>query len=385
MSMINSAIYKVIFAIIILLGVSTTAPGQPREARVADEMYGGIEISHDGVAAAVLRVSKNGEEPEIKLAHSEVIRLPLWRKINGAYDPQTSINAAIAVSKALDRLQQQYRVPAKHLYLIGSNRLGADHPEDLVTTIKNATGLTLSFLDEMTEIQLRVSGTVPKVGKEGDVTIDSRHTSALLHIGNVSSQAGYEIMKYLANSGPGSDYVGVEIPYGVISYTNEIIRATGTGDQYAFAREIKASSASNFRQALRKELERHPGMLYRKRFFLTGNLAWAMATLMYPEDRQPYVQVTYSGIAQFADRLARSPKEVVFQNLSFIRDRRVRQQVEQEIEEIKATFTPQQLIAGAEMLKAAAEELKWKEKTIVFAKFGNVSGIVTYVRLQTPQ
>jgi hypothetical protein len=385
MSIINSAIYKVILAIIILLGGSATAPGQAREARVADEMYGGIEVSHDGVAAVVLRISKNGEEPYIKLAHSEVIRLPLWRKINGAYDPQTSTDAAQAVSKALERLQQQYRVPTKHLYLIGTSRLGADHPENLVTIIKNATGLTLSFLDEMTELQLRVSGTVPKIGKDGDTTIDSRNTSALLHIGSVSSQVGYEMMKYSANSGPANDYVGIEIAYGVISYTNEILRAMGTDDQYAFVREVKASSAINFRQALRKELERHPGMLYRKRFFLTGNLAWAMATLMYPGDRQPYVQVTYSDIAQFADRLARSPREVVFQNLSFIHDRRVRQEVQQEIEEIKATFTPQQLVAGAEMLKAAAEELRWKEKTVVFARFGNVSGILTYVRLQTPQ
>jgi hypothetical protein len=48
----------------------------------------------------------------------------------------------------------------------------------------------------------------------------------------------------------------------------------------------------------------------------------------------------------------------------------------------QASFTPQQLIAGAEMLKAVAEELKWQEKKIVFARFGHFGGILSYIRLQ---
>jgi hypothetical protein len=108
-----------------------------------------------------------------------------------------------------------------------------------------------------------------------------------------------------------------------------------------------------------------------------------MATMLYPENRDGLVPITYEAIVQFADSMARSPRELAYRNLSFIRDRRVRQEVEQEMEEIKATFLPQQLIAGAEMLRAAAEELRWQEKKIMFARFGNLGCLVSYIRLKT--
>jgi hypothetical protein len=85
---------------------------------------------------------------------------------------------------------------------------------------------------------------------------------------------------------------------------------------------------------------------------------------------------------KFAETIARSPKELVFRDLSFIRDRRLRKDVEQEFEAIRSTYTPQQLIAGAEILKAAAQELKWQEKKIMFARFGHLGCILSYVRLQ---
>jgi hypothetical protein len=282
-------------------------------------------------------------------------------------------------------------VPLDRIYLVGSSGLKADRPRDLENVIRNTTGLDLQFLEPSDEVQLSIAGTIPRTTKVGARLIDNRNTSMLFHIGGASTQGGYEMLKYAPSDSPAFDFIAMSIPYGAISYANEIGQivdrnnslAGPTAKLYAFSREVKASSAISFRQALRKEMESKPGLMHRKRVFLTGNLIWAMTTLLYPEDREPFVTLTYDSIIQFADRMGRSPKEMVNQNLSFIRDRRVRQDVEQELEEIKATFTPQQLIAGAEMLKAAAEELRWQEKTIVFARNGQLGCILSYIRLQT--
>jgi hypothetical protein len=74
---------------------------------------------------------------------------------------------------------------------------------------------------------------------------------------------------------------------------------------------------------------------------------------------------------------------LAFRRLSFIRDRKVRQEVEREFEAVRATFKPEELIAGAEMLKAAAEELKWQDKKIIFARRGHLGCILSYTRLFT--
>jgi len=386
MWLINGGVYKAIFVVIVLLGVMcASASGQARQPDPVGEIYGGIEVSPEGVSVIALRVTRktNGEQPDVKLVYSNVIRLALWRRSDGEFTPEASALAAQAVSTALTRLRQQYRAQPDHIYLIGSGRLGSDHPADLIPAIRDSTGLTLTFLDDLDEVQLRIAGAVPKVGRDGSVVIDSRNTSMLLHVGGMVAQGGYELLKYSESSGPVVDYVAMSVPQGAVSYANEISQAVGRNSSlYTFLRQVKISGTISFRQALRKEVERKPGLAHRKHVFLTGDVVWAIMTLLYPQDRRPFVPITYGAITQFVEAIARSPQELVDRDLSFIRDKRLRKNVEQEFEAISSTYTPQQLIAGADILNAAAQELKWQEKKIMFARFGHLGCILSYVRLQ---
>jgi hypothetical protein len=45
-------------------------------------------------------------------------------------------------------------------------------------------------------------------------------------------------------------------------------------------------------------------------------------------------------------------------------------------------LTPRQLIAGAELLRAMADELKWQDKKLWFARLGYLGCLLSYVRLQ---
>lgn len=384
------ALFNVIIAAlsvgVLLCALSAATPGQAALSAPtvpSGELYGGIELSDEGVKAIALQVSQGAPVPGFRLIYQEIFPLRLGRTSDGEFPPQTSADAARAVSTAYARLRQRYRVPPERIYFIGSSRLEADHPPDLKAAIRGATGLTLDFMDALTEVQMSIAGTIPRTEKVGDTSIDNRSTSVLIHIGSAGTQGGYEMLKYSPSDSPSFDFVVMNIPQGVVSYANEISRAVGpSSSEYTFARQVKATGALTFRQALRKEMESKPGLVHRKRVFLTGALVWAMATLLYPEDRQAFVPITYDNITQFADRLARSPKELAYRDVSFIRDRRLRQEVEQDMEEIRVIFTPQQLIAGAEMLKAAAEELKWQEKKILFARL-DLGSILSHIRLQT--
>jgi hypothetical protein len=367
----------------VLIAIAPGQTGSSRSPVPASEIYGGIELSDEGVKVIALQVIQGDDESGLRPIYKEVTRLVTGRTSSGDFPPQASTDAAKAVMAALTRLRRDYRVPLDRIYLIGGSGLKADHPKDLESVIRNTTGLQLEFLDPIKEVQLSIVGTIPRVSKSGNAPVDNRNTSMLIHIGGSSTQGGYEMLKYSPSDSPAFDYVAMSIPHGVVNYANEISRVVGpNANQYAFAREVKASGAINFRQALHKEMDTKPSLMTRKRVYITGNLAWAMATLMYPDNREIYVPISYDAIMQFADRVSRSPREMVEQDLSYIRDRKLRLDVQQEIEQIKATFLPQQLMAGAEMLKAMAEELQWKEKKIMFARFGNLGCLSSYVRLQ---
>jgi hypothetical protein len=327
------------------------APTQP------GEVYAGIELTTEWVRAIALRVSRNEDESGLKLIYSENIRLALARDGDGHITLQSAKEAAQTVLKLLTRLRQQSQAPPDHVFLIGSTGLGAERPEALVKTISEATGKSITFLDSETEIQLSVAGAIPRLWKVGDAQIDNRNSSVLIEINGDHTLGGYQLLKYPPNATPRYDFVTMSVPNGVV------------GDE-------------SFRQALRRERESKPGLVNRKRIYLMGSVPWAITTLIYPEDQQPFVPLTSDVIDWFAQKVARAPREVLNPNLSFIRDRDLRQKVESDLQTVKSAFPPQQLAAGVETLRAVATEFEWQGKQIWFARFGHLGRLLSYVRLQ---
>jgi hypothetical protein len=327
------------------------APTQP------GEVYAGIELSTEWVRAIALRVSRNEDDSGIKLIYSENIRLALGRDGDGKITLQASKEAAQTVLKLLARLRQQTQAPPDHVFLIGSSGLGAERPEALVKVISETTGKSLTFLDVETEIQLSVAGAISRLWKVGDTQIDNRNSSVLIEINGDRTLGGYQLLKYLPNAAPRYDFVTMSVPHGV------------AGDE-------------SFRQALRKERESKPGLVNRKRIYLTGSVPWAMTTLIYPEDQQPFVPLTSDVIDSFAGKVARAPREVLNPKLSLIRDRDLRQKAELELQTVKSAFTAQQLADGVEALRAVATEFEWQGKQIWFARFGHLGRLLSYIRLQ---
>jgi hypothetical protein len=304
-----------------------------------------------------LRISRNEDESGLKLIYSENIRLALARDGEGQITTQAAKEAAQTVLKLLTRMRQQSQAPPEHVYLIGSSGLGAARPEALVKIISEVTGKSLTFLDVETEIQMSVAGAISRLWRVGEIQIDNRNTSVLIEINGDRTLGGYQLLKYPTNAPPRYDFVTMSVRYD------------GAVDE-------------NFRQALRKERESKPGLVNRKRIYLTGSIPWAMAALLFPGDQQPFVPLTTEEIELFAGKLARAPREAFNPNLSFIRDRDLRQKVEAELQVVKSAFTSQQLAAGVEAVRAAASEFEWEGKQIWFARFGHLGTLLSYIRLQ---
>lgn len=320
------------------------------------EVYAGIELTTEWVRAIALRVSKNEDESGLKLIYSENFRLSPGRDGDGQITLQAAKETAQTVLKLLTRLRQQSQAPPDHVFLIGSSGLGASRPEALVKAISDVTGKSLTFLDVETEIQLSVAGAISRQWKVGDTQIDNRNSSVLIEINGDRMLGGYQLLKYPPDAAPRYDFVTMSVPRG--------------------------ADDESFRQALRRERESKPGLVNRKRVYLTGSVPWAMATLLYPKDQQPFVPLTTEVIEWFTGKVARAPREVLNPNLSFIRDRDLRQKAESELQAVKSAFTPQQLAAGVDALRAAASEFEWQGKQIWFARFGHLGRLLSYVRLQ---
>ncbi len=381
---VRSILRMAVSAILLISSLDAPANGQTAPANEPSGLYAGIELSIEGAKAVALRVSRGEEEPGLKVIYTEFIRLSLGRTSSGGFKPRATLDAAEVIQKLLMQLRQQHQIQSERIYLIGSSELGAEHPQDLVSTIAKMTGKTLTFLDPETEIRLSIAGTIPRREKVGTTWADSRNSSILIDFGSNNTKAGYQLLKYSLSSPPSYDFVTTNIAQGTVRYSNEVRRNQGeTGDWSGFIQSVRDSGGGRFRDELRSESGSKPGLLNRKRVYLTGGIAWALATLLYPEKRQAFVPLRSADIARFIGKAGRDPRSLLNPNLSYIDDRELRQEVGQELIAVRNSFTPQQLVAGAELLRIVSEQLKWKEKQILFARFGHLGCILSYVRLQT--
>jgi len=378
----SSSFVKTVKIIILLSAISQAAfrEQEPATNRSTD-IYAAIELSAEGAKVAALQFSKNEDDPEVKLIYSDLVKFSLARSVEGEFAPKAAIEGASAVQKLLQRLRQEYNVPDERIYLLGTSELGADHPQDLISIINKATGKNLTFLDAATEVQLSIVGTIPQRERSGSSWIDNRNTSVLIDLGSYSISGGYQLLKY--SPSPQYDFTTMTIPHGTLSVSNQLTRTGGlNGGWMTLLQEAKALCSGAFRDALRKEREGKPGLFNRKRVYLTGSTAWALATLLYPEKRDNYVPLKSEDIEMFSEKVARSPWNLLNPSLSNMRDRGLRREAESEVKSVRESFSPQQLVAAAELLKTMADELNWREKKVFFARMGNFGSILSYIRLQ---
>ena len=381
------------FALALLFAVtlipSEQTYGQSAKAGL-EELYGGIEIGSKGIKATAIRVSDNENGYSVKLVYAEVINTTVMQLKDNKFSPEIIQDTALAVQKLLTRMRQEHKVPAERIGVIGSSGLRADNPEDLIKAVKDQTGVTMSFLDVETEVQLSIVGTIPQRYRVKSGWTDNRGQSVLLDIGSGNTKGGYQVIRQMPTGTPDYDYVSVGIPKGTVTFTNEINQAGGeSADLAAFAQRAKMLSSLSIRTALRKEMERKPGLVNRQRVYLTGGIVWAMITLLYPDDRRTFVPITAEDILFFHRKVTRDPQSLqAMLNPDLtkkISNPKLRAEAEKEVESVRNAFSPKNLIAGAEILKAITTEFNLSGKRVRFARYGYLAWILSYVRLQAEQ
>jgi hypothetical protein len=364
---------------LVLSGLGALAKGQstinPRE------LFAGIELSSEGIKAIVIRISGNEDGSGVRLVNSEMIDLSLELTAQVTSAIEVAERAADAVAKLQSQLQQQYGMPPEQVYIVGRSGIDAKLREELATAIKERAEKAIAFLDQATETQLSIVGIIPKRERVGSTLIDNRGSSILIEIGNHSTRGGYELLRYAPVAQ--YDFVTMNLAQGTISFTDQAIKAMGeNGDWTALIQRAREIGTGSLRIALRNEIANKPGLLNRKRVYLTGGIVSAMATLLFPAERQTFVSITTKDISAFATNVMRNQQSLLNPDLSEISDRKARQEVEKELAEVRSRFSSQQLIAGAELLRIFANELNWQEKKVWFARFGHLGCLLSYVRLQ---
>jgi hypothetical protein len=376
------------FLLVSLLFLSSYIYSGAKTARIDQKLHGGIEVCSEGVKAAVIRITDAEQGSGLEVVFTELSAITLVQTDNGAFKAEIVKAAEQAITDFFTRMQQQFNVPEEQIYIFGSSDLRAESLGDLVDEVRKTTGKTITFLNLESDVQLSTVGTIPRRYREGTTWFDNRSLSVLIDIGSDTITGGYQQLRQPIAGNPYYDYVALRTEMGTVNFTNDVSRMKELKKSKVTLKEFSLAarkfSEGTIRAELRKERERKPGLINRKKIYLSGGIVWALVTLLYPQDRRSFVPITVDDVNIFYRRAINNPGDLLSPDLSSISDAEILKQIQEDLKNIRKTFKPTSLIAGAEILRALASELnlQGEDKKIFFARHGNLSLILSYLRMQ---
>jgi len=348
-----------------LLACLLAVPG----VRAQSSRHGGIEVGAKGVKATVLEVTPGKEGLNSKQLFSKTANTTLSALKDGKFREDAIEETGEEVEKFFNSMQKDFMVPTKNIYVVASSGLPKPPNRDaFVKLIKEKTGKDLRTIDADTEVALTILGVVKP---------ELRATSLLADIGSGNTKGGY-LEK--AASGGEPRLVAFSVPLGTVTFTAQVKKEGRDKFVETAARLRETALVKPIADAVAK----NPGLTNRDRVYLSGGMVWALVTLLKPETvEESYVPITADDIEAFHKLVTKDLTAFPRVDLDKVKDVKLRAQAGKDIARVADTFTPENLVAGSEILRALSSTLKFKDKQVLFPRFGYVAWIQSYVEEQT--
>ncbi len=325
----------------------------------AAERRGGIEIGSKGVKATAVELEDTPGGPAVKTILANVSNTTVssgvvkTRKYAADAIQETAVEAGKFARKMIDELG----IPAEKIRVIGSSGLpAAPNREELVAAVAKATGLpAMEFLTPGREVELTIAGLVPE---------PERPRALLVDVGSGNTKGGF--------IGAGGNVSVFSVPFGSVTFADRVTKDAAGGSFPATAERLRSTILE---APIVEQVRANPALTSRPVVYLSGGAVYAMSTLLHPESiSQRRVSLSAGDIAGYL-KLVGDGQKVPTPSLDSISKPEVRALAEQEVRNVLDTFTPENLLAGAELLAALSTVLQFEGKTLVFDRSGATAWI----------
>ncbi|MDI9561669.1 MAG: tetratricopeptide repeat protein, partial [Pseudomonadota bacterium] len=248
------------------------------EKRTPTGTYAGIEIGSKGVKGMVVEITPMDREGFYDL--KEIFRHNINTSIisgvakTGMFSDTAIDETAAAVKKIMDMIVEQANIKKEDIRIVASSALTyVQNAGSLEAKVNRLTGANMDFAFKDGEVLYGILGAVPNKYENSAMLID---------VGSGNTKIGY-----LEDGG--SKTVSAELPYGTVSFSEEAKKINPSGANYAST--LSGLSANKIKPLLKQEATKKPPILERTPVFMTGGAVWAMATILYPENKESFMHL----------------------------------------------------------------------------------------------
>lgn len=328
------------------------------------QYYGGIDIGSRGVKYSIIKVRRKGE-------HFSFVYLRDGSKNTQIIDftPNALQETSDAVKDYLDTISRfNNGIQYENIFIAVSS--GVKQEADKAAGRENALRTALSikvpnytkkieFLDPCTEGDLTIKGVVPA---------NYLYTSCMVDLGSGNTKGGYRIK----NSKMAECF---SIPWGTATLSKRLSRMPKENTQHFFADSVNNSIVT--------EVAKKPGLTNRRYAFFAGGICWSMCNYLYPSKiKEDFTEFTLQDVNTFLNTATANYETLIKPDLSSITNLNDLAEVQKQIERSRATFTQDDIIAGALLVKSILTEMQRtgvSDKHFIFSRYAYVGWISGYI------
>ncbi len=342
----------------LVLAAALTFGSEPLQA----QQKAVIEITSKSIHAIVYRLDAAPWQPQkIDVQWSRSVNISLGFELNryGVFGDDAVRETVTEVARMLKILQMERGLARDAITIVGSSNLAkASDYKELVDRIKARSDRRLIIARADTELFYTMLAVMPKTYMAEALFLDA---------GSNDTRIGYYIPGGARNL---SQLQWQRLNRGSANFAAQIKRSRQPGESFADA-------ARRLGKQMEAELidgaGKHPGLVNREKGLLSGGTAWALVTLLFPgQAEKKFVAITARDIDDFVRLLRANPGRIPEVDLSRL-STASREQARNEIRTLRNKFTPEDLLAGAEILRAVSNAYRFDNKSMYFIREGNIA------------
>ena len=321
-------------------------------------VYAGIEVGAKGVKGLVLAVrpdGRGGRQWQERFRRSINSNTMAGAAASGLLKPEAIEDTSRAIDRLLGAMKAEAEIEPAAIEIVASSAVGqTGNRSALAGRVRQLTGKELRFVDAAQEVFYNVIGSMPTEQEDHGLSID---------VGSGNTKVGY-----LVASGAERSAVAIELPFGTVSMAEGA--AAVRQPERPFPAVVATIATEKVRSPLANQIAAYPALRQRSPVYLTGGAAWALVTLLHPEQLGDYARLEAGDFVRFRT-LVSDPKRILDPDLERITDPKLRARAAGHLEAVKKTFTREDLVAAAVLLETLADELRLADRPVYFSRYGS--------------
>lgn len=367
----------IVFICTLFLSVYVTAQTSSKPKYSTPNIYAGIEVGSKGVKMSILEMKKNAVTGNtFTVLKDTSVNTDFISFTQPTFD--ATVNGLAGMFGAA---LSNYKIPSKRIFTVISSGVKIqsekenkkDWVEKFIQTFRlkvNEPERKVEVVDVLQEAKLSHLGIVPQ---------SRRYNTFLIDIGSGNTKGGFFPF------GTDSDFYLFQLSWGTKSTANAAEKMCGDDKSQAnFNRQLIRTAVAAETNEIIYAVNSSGSYPVSDHVAFSGGIAWAVATLIYPElNTNAVVPVTYEEVERFSKRLS--------ENFSSLSDTYLitkmgngnwdKEVITKEIKRVHGVFDQRSLMAGTALLLRIMRQFKSvnEAKQFYLIKNGQVGWVSAYV------